>query len=94
MWVFRFAIGVSRFWCPRLRTCSVQLIPKWQVGLGKDGKAGVPAAVRGMKATGVESDRTLKEVRKITRLEGLLRCALTRNLTTDDLSEHGEVDRG
>ena len=31
---------------------ALKLSPKWQLGHGKDGKAGQPAAVRGAKASG------------------------------------------
>ena len=43
-----------------LRTLSARLSPRWQLGLGKGGQPGVPAAVRGTKANGIKSGRKWK----------------------------------
>ena len=53
--VFRFA--TRPFSLTFQRTLSAKLSARLQLGLGKDGKAGVPAGVRGKKAHEIKSDR-------------------------------------
>ena len=81
---------VSNFSLTFLRTLTVQLSTKWQLGLGKDGKGRVPAAVRGTKANGTNSarkwmmesvdSRELKEARAswMSKLEESLNSCLSR----------------
>ena len=82
---FRFAISVSLVVSnpsqTLLCTLSVLLSPTWKLGLGKDGKAAVPAAVPWTKTSGTTSAR--KWIRKSTiftseRSEGILNVKIGR----------------
>ena len=68
--VFGFALivplVVSTFSLTSLRPLSVQLSPRWQLGLGKYGQAAVPAA-RGTNAVGIKSGRKRKVMSKISQ---------------------------
>ena len=52
-----FSVRNQTFSLTFQRTLSAKLSARLQLGLGKDGKAGVPAAVRGKKAHEIKSDR-------------------------------------